>query len=1106
MYSQQDIKDNLSNDSYSKGLDYYKNGKVLAFKYDEASSSIDGTISGSKNQVYEVNVKIFKNAGHVTLIGSCTCPVSIDCKHAAALLIAALGADNSNAQNNEKPQLGLAVSDPGIISWIDKLQKSASKKKAAYKPKKLICYIVLIESDIVSVHPVSVELKKNGEFGKIKELDKYAGRRSASYISFKDRVFLQILGDLAQWVVDSYQCTISGEDGSKLLKEIVDTGRCYFQDINSPPLSFAEEREATLRWTSLPDGSQKMVCDAQGMHIMVLNPLWYIDDTTHTCGYLNVDAPSDLAEVLLKAPKIPPQEIRAVHTQLSSIGLPEAIAMPKVFSHEKLVKALPTPELTLYGHTVKQYMYGYGGDPITLGLAKISYNYDGISIPYNSMQPTLSKIEGDSIIYLNRNTLEEKKLLALFQNAGPFVSPRHISSIYNIPRDIANDFTICKITDYKKGASVCEDEWLSFMEGQVNKLRNNGWTIRIESSFPYNILKLDSDWEAKIDESSGIDWFSLSIGITVDGQPVDLVPILLKILKTTPDIFDILDTATSEILLVNISPETRMALPINRVNKILTFLRDLYGASGIGEDGRLRLSQFEAANLKELELATQALGIRWFGGERVKRLGEKLKTFEGITAVDLPSSLNAELRPYQMEGLNWLQFLREYELAGILADDMGLGKTIQTLANIMVEKEQGRLNAPALVIAPTSVIANWHIEIKKFAPKLKTLLLHGIGRKQLFADIGNHDVVLTTYALLPRDKDSLLKQTFHIIILDEAQYIKNPKAQLTQVVNQLKATHRVCLTGTPLENHLGELWSLFNFLVPGLLGTLPEFNKFYRNPIEKNGDNDTRLRLVRRIKPFILRRTKDKVATELPAKTEIVQVSTLSKQQADLYETIRVSMNAKIQKEIETKGLARSHIVILDALLKLRQVCCHPKLLKSTVAKNINESSKLEQLMGMLNPLLEEGRKVIIFSQFVSMLELIEEKLFASEIKFAKLTGQTKDRYSQITKFQTGEVSVFLISLKAGGTGINLTAADTVIHYDPWWNPAAENQATDRAHRIGQDKPVFVYKMIAANTIEEKIMEMQKRKAVLAEGIFDPDSKAAAKLSVEDINALFAAS
>ncbi len=482
-----------------------------------------------------------------------------------------------------------------------------------------------------------------------------------------------------------------------------------------------------------------------------------------------------------------------------------------------------------------------------------------------------------------------------------------------------------------------------------------------------------------------------------------------------------------------------------------------------------------------------------------RRLGE----VGDVPLVPPPPGLKAQLRPYQQQGLSWLQFLSSFGLSGVLADDMGLGKTLQALAHILTEKNLGRLDRPCLVVAPTSLIPTWRNEIHRFAPGLSLLILHGNDRRELFDEIDGHDVVLTSYALLVRDRDLLVRHDYRLVILDEAQAIKNPATKLARTACQLRAEQRLALTGTPMENHLGELWSVFNFLMPGFLGDREQFRRVFRNRIEKEGDTERQALLAARVRPFMLRRAKAQVAAELPPKSEVLQEIELGEGQRDLYESVRLAMHDRVRAEIRTKGLGQSNIAILEALLKLRQVCCDPRLLKSGGGHAAATSAKFELLMEMLSSMVETGRRIIVFSQFVEMLDLIDEALTAEGLPFVKLTGRTRDRETPVNRFQDGEVPIFLISLKAGGVGLTLTAADTVVHYDPWWNPAVEAQATDRAHRIGQDKTVFVYKLIASGTVEEKMVELQARKKALYEGLLGGNTGSLA-FSEADVEALFA--
>ncbi|MFO7858269.1 MAG: DEAD/DEAH box helicase [Ectothiorhodospiraceae bacterium] len=450
----------------------------------------------------------------------------------------------------------------------------------------------------------------------------------------------------------------------------------------------------------------------------------------------------------------------------------------------------------------------------------------------------------------------------------------------------------------------------------------------------------------------------------------------------------------------------------------------------------------------------------------------------------------------------------------MLADDMGLGKTVQVLAHILVEKEAGRLDRPCLVVVPTSLLVTWEREVRRFAPDLRIVRLHG-ARRNLGA-VPDADLVVTSYGVLRSDVEGLAELSWHLVILDEAQHIKNPRSHAARALRRLEAHQRLCLTGTPIENHLGELWSLFHFLMPGFLGDEAVFRRRYRRPIEEQGDEWLRERLAQRVRPFVLRRTKAAVTPELPVKTQIQRVVEMTGDQRDLYEGIRVAVHRDLQQAMADKGLEGARIELLDALLKLRQVCCDPRLVRDEADIGADHgrhakapSAKLEALCELLPGLIEDGRRVLVFSQFTSMLRLIEARLPGLGIEWVKLTGRTRDRDAVVDRFQAAEVPLMLISLKAGGTGLNLTAADTVIHYDPWWNPAVEDQATDRAHRIGQDKPVFVYRLICAGTVEERIQRLQAGKAALAEGLYgtgaDADSQqASAPLDAAALEALLA--
>ena len=863
------------------------------------------------------------------------------------------------------------------------------------------------------------------------------------------------------------------------------------------PLKAGKLREANLAWreegkglrlgwqVQPPEGVRHHGADSVD-YMLPTEPPWYIDNLS--CGELQLNQGgseiplADLQALVAQAPLLTSNDKMRVSQLLLAYGLQHLMPLPQPLPQRLRTDVKPRPLLQLDAALLADGSLQRWND-----FAVLSFDYDGEKVSFDPSQRVVRQ-RGDVTEIIERDVEAEAAALALLTERG-FFKPLSLplSSV--------------------KGAQLLNSQadWIRFADGGIDALRELGWRIDKTAKYRYDTVAV-GDWYAEVEEDSadgGHAWFDLELGIMVNQERVPLLPVLVQLIRNAPNDFNpkaIAAHAGEDQMLAVLTDDTRVTLPWGRVRPILDTLGELYFSDKIKNS--LRMSTLDAARLDEL--ATQ-VDMQWTGGEALRDMGARLNQFGAVKKVPTPAGLRATLRDYQSDGLSWMQFLREYGFGGILADDMGLGKTVQTLAHILVEKEAGRLTAPTLVIAPTSLMGNWQDEAARFAPDLKVLLLQGKDRAELFDEIPKSDLVLTTYALLPRDEEKLREHDFHLVILDESHYIKNTRSKAAQSASLLKARHRLCLSGTPLENHLGELWSQFHFLLPGLLGDEKGFNSTFRHPIERQDDPMRRALLNRRIKPFLLRRTKDSVAKELPPKTEMVRKVELTGAQRDLYETVRLAMDAKVREEIDRKGVARSQIVILEALLKLRQVCCDPRLVKSLPSKKqAAGSAKLQDLMQMVEDLLEEDRKILVFSQFTSMLELIEEELEARDIPYALLTGDTKDRSAQVAAFQQGAVPIFLISLKAGGVGLNLTAADTVIHYDPWWNPAAENQATDRAWRIGQDKPVFVYKLIAKGTLEEKIQVLQQKKSDLAQSILAEGESQKMALTQEDLQQIFA--
>lgn len=845
----------------------------------------------------------------------------------------------------------------------------------------------------------------------------------------------------------------------------------------------------------------------ENFDVLFTQPLTFINRVKSQIGLVNSDTigdmPNDVLYRLLTMPVIPKAMANDVAEVLSSHQITHKLPKPKNLQ----------PIEKIYGTLQPIIRFGH---------------IDTQQLPYNMRRDYWQQqwIDKQYVKAELSFAYETGEIPARMDAETPFFTTQKNGKRYQQYRDIkaenkairglkkqCNTFEWLKIGSSvsRHQATIEHNQALSSLL-PIDKFRDIGWQVEHLADSPIN-ADLSQNLELLVEPLTGENgddgnhWFE--VGATVsdsEGHRYDLLNIVAYLLEQYPylmhpDIEQLFDK--DHLFAINVG-QARPALAV-AFKDILPILQNL---THLLSQNERKIDRYDAQQLVDLE---HTLGMAWQMPEKLKTFSEKLKA--GYQSnLPTPQGFHGELRPYQQQGLAWLQFLADTEHGGVLADDMGLGKTAQTLAHILMEKQAGQLTErPVLIVAPTSLMHNWQKETEKFTPELSVLLLHGANRHDDFDKIKQHDIVLTTYPLVVRDEELLKTHQFHQIILDEAQNIKNPHSKSAQVLRSLTAKHRLCLTGTPMENHLGELWSLFYFLMPGFLGSQDVFNKHYRHPIEKKADQHKRQKLVNRIKPFMLRRLKTDVAKELPPKTTIEVNIDMNDEQSKLYEAVRATMQDSIKQIIAQQGFKRSQIQILDALLKLRQVCCHPSLLnldslpkgKNTVKSKAMRSAKLDYLIETVTDMVAEGRKVLIFSQFTSMLALIEQRLQSENIGFSKLTGKTKKRSEAVEAFQSGQVPVFLISLKAGGVGLNLTTADTVIHYDPWWNPAAEDQASDRAWRIGQDKPVFVYKLITNQSIEEKILDMQKNKAELAQSILSTDHEGDVKLSEEELLGLF---
>ncbi len=1096
-YSEKDIIRTCGRTYTERGRHYQRTGQVLMAELAEDGATLVGVVKGSAARPYRQTVLVEGVPRGVQIEGSCSCPMRFDCKHVAAVLFEYLQRQQPSRRGAMARQVASAPPDELQIWWQRLNEKLAGPQTVRGNPgsTQQLVYILQVrklragnEGSEVLIAPFKSRPLKRGGWGKLTPASwhQLAGAglsyyHSPNWLSPLDGKIIELLPGHTSW---DFVPRIEGDIGVLLLKRLLGTDRCFLEGNLEAPVALGPACPAHFTWKRQKDRQllEVALAGVEGEWLpLPTEPPWYLDLTGNRCGPIEQPVQPLLFHALCRLPPVPEARLPELARLLAPLAVAGALALPVELEIERWQGA-PIPVLRLLGQT--------GSNGGVVHLARVCFDYGPCRLrpwrPGDDFQPLLHQDGRDWLVA--RDAATEGGHLKRLEELG-LVPASQVGT---------GDIGEYELLFPGRTSAASAGRWRHFLQAEVPKLVADDWRVETEAeSFRLSFEQAEELTARVADGETG--WFEIGLDLVWQGRSIPLLPLLLQALEEGTD--------PAGGLFIDQGEGRWLEVPATLLTPVLETLFELYSGLTLGRGGEVRLHRSLSPWLEELDRRLAANGARlaWQGGQVLRELGSRLRSFQGIRPVAAPVGLCAELRPYQLQGVAWLQFLREFGFGGILADDMGLGKTIQALAHVLLEREAGRLTSPVLVVAPTSVLGNWQREAQRFAPDLRTLVLHGPQRGDWFERIGEFDLVITSYALLARDGEVLIQTRWHTVILDEAQAIKNARTQAAKTAAAIPAEQRLCLTGTPLENHLGELWSLFHFLMPGFLGQEKGFNNQFRAPVEKRGDDLRRQELVRRITPFVLRRTKEMVASELPAKSEMVENVELEGTQRRLYESIRVAMAEKVGALLSQKGLARSHIEMLDALLKLRQVCCDPRLVKLESAKGVDASAKLSRLLEMLAELLDEGRRILLFSQFSSMLALIEPELEKRRIDYLKLTGQTRKRQELIDRFQSGAVPLFLISLKAGGVGLNLTAADTVIHYDPWWNPAVERQATDRAHRIGQEKPVFVYKLVASGTVEEKILHMQERKQALADGIYGKqEGEALAVLSAAEILSLFA--
>ena len=1106
--------------AWSRGTTLYLQNKVISSQLtpDGEGWRLQGQVEGSEVRPYTVNAELrVSPGGNLSEWRSgCTCPVGRYCKHGAALGILASmqglalldewGSDGPSPEvlarrSQMEKERALSHAEYQAREWLTRLENANGPSAYSLPGATQDQFVYLLSVAYLGHKPLfhlSVKRaaqKRNGEWGKPKKFSNEPLPHDpiwASSNSLDRDIFDLMKACPAASSFSSYgfqgEVKLHGMPGQLLLKLCSQTGRLMSAEA-AVSLQWSDAAEALVgAWQEVPaqdnlPGGWKLSMQPQraGVFYGLNEPPFYMDTLQGHCGPLNTQGLSaNELQVMSNAPVLPESVVFKFQNQLMARLGP--VPLPPVIAQTPEIRDVPARAVLDIAPVHPRERDTHG-----LFMAELTFDYAGHSGFWTGTAQRVLLGHGTQARMLVRDLPGELKAWTALEALGMVAFE---GNMLGLPPSRSQ-------------------QWLEWLETDFAPLRQAGLDVRFVSGEvtwlrEADDVHIDLSGNAETPETS--PWFDLSLGMDIDGQRVNILPWVPTILTALARIS--VRNAEGEsatlppfLYLPELQGQGFVKLPTAKIEPWLNTLMELVSERGRDWSGDgLRLSRLEALRTA----ASLGQDVAWAGAQSLMNLLQQMRGLESLPEVSVPTNLQATLRPYQHQGLNWLQFLRQHQLAGILADDMGLGKTLQTLAHILTEKEAGRLTQPALIVAPVSLLGNWQREAARFCPSLRTHIHHGLLRHGAAQDLSGFDIVFTPYSLLHRDRDLWMATDWHLLVLDEAQNIKNANTHAAQTVGDIPAHHRLCLSGTPMENHLGELWSLFHFLMPGFLGSQKRFGVLFRNPIERQGNSEKMDQLRKRITPFMLRRTKDVVASELPPKIETLMPVPLQGKQADLYETIRLGMEKSVRDALNAQGLAKSQITILDALLKLRQVCCDPRLLKLGAASQVQQSAKLEQLLDMLPEMVAEGRKILLFSQFTQMLSLIEQELPRLGIPWVKLTGQSKNRDAIIDRFTSGEVPLFLISLKAGGVGLNLPQADTVIHYDPWWNPAVENQATDRAHRIGQTQSVWVLKLVAQGTIEERMLALQERKAQLAQDMYSGAVQRKEPLFGEsDLNELF---
>ncbi|HPG40466.1 MAG TPA: SNF2-related protein [bacterium] len=1040
--------------SNKRGESLYRRKRVTLLKTDR-----HGFIAQVKDGL---TFTVHAETNNDELLASCSCESWSKCEHIVAAHLAWENWLNTNKDNDNQPK------HPEWKSFFSKIleqtDNSILRQQKGSQQWKLV-YILKFAHNCWFLSVQKAYIKKDGILGRVTNIGAFDPQSKEMLFSENDPVIISYLQkreeshnsffsyDFFSISYDNAQNSSSLEYGAQLgpLLELMRESKLFISSENNTiePVTYSDQ-ECHIEFSFTEDNdnytlSPWFVCNGtrqifnSEFHVLSEQPVWVFKG--HTLYKLKNPK---IAGLLLPFSK---EEI-VLHIPKKKFPefLEKNYSQLSPFGSIPLPDSFPVQKTSTYNGKILNFKENT--DYLEMAL---QFDYKCHIIDYTDQRNNIFKKNKAEVLLINRDLQGENETWNDLAASGLRITPR---GSLRIGHANAQKWLFANLPAFKdKGF-------------QISGLDKPG-KYKIRTGEP----------TVKIAVTTKIDWFDLNLEIDIEGVKLSLKELRASLRQNKR--------------IVRLEDKSIAQLSEEWFKKF----KHLFNFSEI-QDDHIKVARhhitlidllFEEVTNKNLDAAFQ---------ENLQRL----TNFKGIDHIALPQNMQGILREYQVAGHDWLHFLKEYSFGGCLADDMGLGKTLQTLTLLLREKQAGN-TIPSLIVCPTSVVFNWEKEVQKFTPQLKTLLHTGNVRSRSTDDFAGHDIILTSYGIMRRDIAFLKDFEFFYTILDESQKIKNPLSQTAKAARILKARHRLVLTGTPVENNTLELWSQFSFLNPGLLGSLNYFKKAFTYPIEKKQDHETAGLLRKLVYPFVLRRTKEYVAKELPPKNEQTVYCVMNPAQENLYQQWKNYYRAIILNKIETEGLDKARMNVLAGLVKLRQIACHPVLVDKTIEE---DSGKFEYLKEILEEIISEDHKVLLFSQFVRMLKLVQKFLDDNGIKYVYLDGNTINRQEIVEQFQNdGEIKIFLISLKAGGTGLNLTAADYVIHYDPWWNPAVEVQATDRAHRIGQDKKVFVYRLITRNSVEEKMLELQARKQKLVSDLITTDTGFLKNLSGDNIEFLF---